>query len=116
MNDLIEELRSLIISTLNLEEVQPEERISSDALSRKSWTGVYAVPVDSSTDSVPDHSLSVQLLRGTRDYALFAASRNNPERREPISNVDGAIGIVTGISMATRTIDIVNGLAQHTSQ
>lgn len=94
------------------EEVQPEESIESDALLRKSWTGVYAVPVEDSLDAVPDHSLGIQLLRGTTDYALFAASRNNPERREPISNVDGAIGIVAGISLASRKVDIVNGTVQ----
>lgn len=98
------------------EEVQPEESINSDALLRKSWTGVYAVPVADSMEAVPDHSLSIQLLRGTTDYALFAASRNNPERREPISNVDGAIGIVTGISLASRNVDIVNGTVQTASQ
>ena len=98
------------------EEVQPEENIQSDPFSRKLWTGVYAVPVDDSTEAVPDHSLSIQLLRGTTDYALFAASRNNPERREPISNIDGAIGIVTGISLATRQVDIINGTIQFPSQ
>ena len=98
------------------EEVQPEENIQSDPFSRKLWTGVYAIPVEDSTDAVPDHALSIQLLRGTTDYALFAASRNNPERREPISNIDGAIGIVTGISLATRQVDIINGTIQFPSQ
>ena len=97
------------------EEVQPEENITSDTFSRRSWTGVYAVPVEDSLDSVPDHSLSIQLLRATTDYALFAASRNNPERREPISNIEGAIGIVTGISLATKHVDIVGGIVQTTT-
>lgn len=98
------------------EEVQPEEAIQGDTFSRKSWTGVYAVPVEDSLSGIPDHSLSIQLLRGTTDYALFAASRNNPERREPISNIEGAIGIVTGISLATKQIDIVSGTVQLPNQ
>ena len=98
------------------EEVQPEETIQGDTFSRKSWTGVYAVPVEDSLSSIPDHSLSIQLLRGTTDYALFAASRNNPERREPISNIEGAIGIVTGISLATKQVDIVSGTVQRLDQ
>ena len=96
------------------EEVQPEESIETDALARKSWTGVYAVAVDDSLEAIPDHSLAVQLLRGTADYALFAASRNNPQRREPISNVEGAIGIVTGIALASENVEIVNGMVQNT--
>ena len=98
------------------EEVQPEENIISDTFSRKSWTGVYAVPVEDSLSSIPDHSLSIQLLRGTTDYALFSASRNNPERREPISNVEGAIGIVTGISLATKHVEILGGTVQFSDQ
>lgn len=93
------------------QEVQPEENINGDPLSRKTWTGVYAVPVTDSLSAIPDHSLTVQLVRGTTDYALFAASRNNPERREPISNIEGAIGIVAGISLDALEIDIVNGTA-----
>lgn len=95
------------------EEVQPEENIDLDPFSRRSWTGVYAVPTDDSLGTVPDHALTVQLLRGTNAYALFAASRNNPERREPISNIDGAIGVIAGISLATAEIHIEGGQAQE---
>ena len=91
------------------EEVQLEQNVNRDAAARHSWTGVYAVPVNDSLSILTDHALTVQLLRGTNAYALFAASRNNPERREPISNIEGAIGIVAGISVATTQVAIEHG-------
>ena len=78
---------------------------------QRSWTGVYAVPVADSLSLPPTHSLTVQLVRGTRAYADFAASRNIPERREPISNIDGAIGILAGIALDAKAFEVNNGLA-----
>ena len=89
-------------------EVQQETGVQQDTRSRHSWTGVYAVPVPDSLASVPDHTLVVQLLRSTDAYALFASSRDNPEQREPISNLDGAVGIVAGISQSTVELQIEN--------
>ena len=98
---------------LLVEEVQPEYAITQDHQFQRKWTGVYAVPVSDSLAPIPDHDLTVQLLRGTDAYALFAASRNNPERREPISNIDGAIGIIAGISLATTDVVVANGRVQE---
>ena len=95
------------------EEVQPERDLSTRATSSRSWTGVYAVPVEDSLATVPDHSVSVQLIRSSEAYALFTASRNVPERREPISNIDGAIGIMAGISLDSLTVHVVNGVAEQ---
>lgn len=91
------------------EAVQAERTIPRDTRFRRSWTGVYAVPVADSLATAPPHSVSVQLLRGSQAYARFASSRNVPERREPISNIDGAIGILAGISLDTLTVEVVNG-------
>ncbi len=78
---------------------------------QRTWTGVYAVPVEDSLSSPPAHNLTVQLVRGTRAYADFAASRNTPERREPISNITGAIGILAGIALDSKAFEVKNGLA-----
>ncbi|MFT4604663.1 MAG: hypothetical protein ACI9W4_001396 [Rhodothermales bacterium] len=64
-----------------------------------SWTGIYAVPVESATTPLPPHVLRVAAVRGELDYARFALSRNDPDRREPVSNVTGGIGIVAGIAL-----------------
>lgn len=95
------------------EEVQAEQDVPIQATSSRSWTGVYAVPVDDSLASVPDHSVSVQLIRSSEAYARFTASRNVPERREPISNIEGAIGIMAGISLDTLTVHVVDGVAKQ---
>lgn len=78
---------------------------------QRAWTGVYAVPVDDSLSLPPTHNLTVQLVRGTRAYADFANSRNIPERREPISNIDGAIGILAGIALDSKAFEVKHGLA-----
>lgn len=98
------------------EEVQSEQELPIQASSSRSWTGVYAVPVGDSLAAVPDHSLSVQLIRSSEAYARFTASRNVPERREPISNIDGAIGIMAGISLDTFTVHVINGVAKQRSK
>ncbi len=64
-----------------------------------SWTGIYAVPVESATTPLPRHLLRVAAVRGELDYARFALSRTDPDRREPVSNVSGGIGIVAGIAL-----------------
>lgn len=66
---------------------------------RHQWTGVYAVPVDSAETPLPKHALTVDLVRGDDAFADFATSRTDPERRAPISNIDGALGIATAIAL-----------------
>jgi hypothetical protein len=66
---------------------------------RRAWTGVYAVPVEDSTSSFPNHGLTASLTRGDTAFAAFAESRDNPERREPISNVEGGLGIATAVAI-----------------
>ena len=63
------------------------------------WTGVYAVSVPTEDDSLPEHGLRVSLVRSGPDYARFAASRHDPDQREPISGVQGGIGIVAAVSV-----------------
>jgi regulatory protein len=57
----------------------------------RTWAGVYAVPAEDSTAAVPRHRLAVTLTRGDTAFAAFARSRDDPERREPVSNVRGSI-------------------------
>ena len=84
---------------LRQDEVLHERTLASSENSYVHWTGVYAVPVESREAAFPDHRLRVSLLRSTSVYARFARSREAPERREPVSNVEGALGIVAGISV-----------------
>lgn len=80
-----------------------EDRAAAEAGQRR-WTGVYLVMVDDKNDPIPPHLLRVAVLRSGEDYARFASSRTAPERREPISNVRGAIGIAAGISVDSLTV------------
>lgn len=66
---------------------------------RRQWKGVYAVPVEDSTSVFPAHPLAATLTRGDTAFAAFARSRTDPERREPISNVDGGLGIATAVAV-----------------
>lgn len=72
----------------------------------RTWTGVYAVGVDALDDPVPDHALRIAIIRSGRDYARFASSRHAPDRREPASNLKGAIGIFTAISVDSIRVQI----------
>ncbi len=75
---------------------------------RRAWTGVYAVPVAGSTSAVPKHNLTVTLTRGDTSFAAFARSRDDPERREPISNVTGGLGIATAVALDTLQVAVVS--------
>lgn len=81
----------------------------SPAGPERQWTGVYAVSAADSTDPVPAHRITVSLTRGDSAFASFASSRTDPERREPVSNVDGAIGIATAIALDTIGFDVEQG-------
>jgi hypothetical protein len=83
--------------------LQPAEIRREDAYPRSDettrWRGVYAVPVDSSAAPLPRHNLTTALVRGDTAFAAFAQTRTDPDRREPISNVNGALGIATAVSV-----------------
>jgi len=87
-------------------EVFRERSVQPDAFGRREWTGVYAVPVDDEADPLPAHELKAALLRSGTDYARFATSRDDPQRREPVSNVAGGIGIVAGISVDSLRVEV----------
>lgn len=71
------------------------------------WRGVYAVGVPDADAPMPDHQLRVSIVRSGEDYARFAASRDAPDRREPISNLDGAVGIFTAIAVDSLHVRVV---------
>jgi len=85
-------------------QVLPEISLQPDDTGVLVWNGVYAITVEFADTPVPAHALKVSLLRGDRSFALFESSRDNPERREPVSNVRGGIGFVGGISLDTLRI------------
>lgn len=91
------------------EQILRERDLPRDAAGRRSWTGVYAVPVAGADDPLPPHQLRVSVLRSGRDYARFASSRSAPDRREPRTNVQGALGIVAGISVDSMTVHVGHG-------
>ncbi|WP_157621190.1 DUF4249 domain-containing protein [Salisaeta longa] len=63
------------------------------------WSGVYAVPVDSATAPLPVHEVRTALVRGPAAYASFITSSTDPDRREPTSNVEGALGVAVGVAV-----------------
>ena len=95
---------------LRSDQILPEEDLpSSNGL--RTWTGVYAVRVDSADDPLPVHKLRVALVRSGVDYARYASTRNAPERRAPVSNVSGGIGIFTAISVDSTHLRIEHNAA-----
>lgn len=72
------------------------------------WRGVYAVPVEASTDPLPPHALDVVLLRSGPDYARYVLSRTDPDRREPVGNVRGGLGIAVGLALDRQTLAVGN--------
>lgn len=80
-------------------EVRREDRFLRVGTNDRRWTGVYAVPVDSSTAPLPPHRLVATVVRGDSSFANFAQSRTDPELREPISNVEGGLGIATALAV-----------------
>ncbi len=73
---------------------------------RRTWTGVYAVGVSRESDPLPPHRLRVALVRSDAAYARFAATQGDPERREPVSNVEGGLGIVAGIAVDSLSLRV----------
>lgn len=81
-------------------EIQREDRFFGDR-GTPQWRGVYAVPVDSSDAPLPPHDLTTALVRGDTAFASFAQTRTDPDRREPLSNVNGALGVALGVAVDT---------------
>lgn len=77
---------------------------------QRTWTGVYAVPVEDSTSPFPRHRLTATLTRGDTTFAAFVRSRDDPERREPISNVAGGLGIATAVALDSLRRDVTPDL------
>ncbi len=90
--------------------LQPEavfrERSVAARNGRRRWRGVYAVPVEAENDPLPPHGLRVTLVRGGADYAAFATSRDDPARREPISNVEGGLGMAVAIALDSVRVEV----------
>lgn len=83
----------------------PEALLRENALpspgGARVFVGVYAVPVATQQAPLPEHALRIALVRGAGDYARFIASRDAPDRREPVSNVRGGRGVFAGVSVDT---------------
>ena len=94
------------------EEVRLESAFASSSNApQMTWSGVYAIPVADSLAPPPEHNVTIQLIRSTQAYADFAASRHTPERREPVSNIDGAIGVLAGIALDSIEFEVKDGVA-----
>jgi hypothetical protein len=92
-------------------EVRREDRYPDTKAGRK-WRGVYAVPVDTSTAPLPEHRLTAVLVRGDTAFADFARTRADPDRREPVSNVSGGLGIATGVAIDSLRRTVTEGTEQ----
>lgn len=71
------------------------------------WEGVYAVPVGTPDSPLPAHSLRVVLRRGDDRFARFITSREAPDRREPVTNVNGGLGFIGGVSTDSIRVDVL---------
>lgn len=76
------------------------------------WKGVYAVPVESETAPLPTHTLEAALVRGDTAFASFAQSRTDPERREPISNIEGALGVALAVAVDSVSRVVTDSLSE----
>ena len=91
---------------LRPEQIFRERNTPRDVQGRRSWTGVYAVPVETHETPLPAHPLRVAIIRSGQDYARFVSGRDDPERREPASNVEGAVGIFAGLSLDSLSVQV----------
>ncbi len=73
---------------------------------KRSWIGLYAIAVNDADDPLPEHSVRLSVVRSGRDYADYVFTRTAPDRREPVSNVTGALGIVAGISVDSLVVQL----------
>jgi hypothetical protein len=79
---------------------------------KRRWEGVYAVPVEDSTSAFPRHTLTATLTRGDTAFAEFARSRDDPARREPVSNVQGGLGVATAVAIDSVQRSVAPGAGQ----
>lgn len=107
--DTTESSSRVVSFFLQPDEVRREDRFRVEEDERQ-WMGVYAVPVEDSTSTFPRHDLTATLVRGDTSFAAFARSRNDPERREPISNVTGGLGIATAVATDSLRRAMVPGI------
>jgi hypothetical protein len=91
---------------LDTDETQREAEYASEAPDVRRWSGTYAVPVETLGDALPPHTLDVFVVRSGTDYAEYALSRTEPGRREPVGNVEGGLGIVAGVALDGRTVQV----------
>ncbi|CAM3352569.1 DUF4249 family protein [Rhodothermus bifroesti] len=84
---------------LRTEQILRESQSDQNSRGQHYWTGVYAIPVEKAHDPLPPHRLRVALVRSGQAYARFASSRKAPERREPVSNVVGGLGIAAALAL-----------------
>ena len=101
---------------LSSDEISSENDFDLGQDGLRTWTGVYAVGVERADDPLPPHLLRVALVRSGSDYARFASTRQAPVRREPISNVTGAIGIFTAISVDSTRLSVAHGMDVQVSR
>jgi hypothetical protein len=96
--------------------LQPAEVRREDGYARRDgasqWRGVYAVPVDSGGAPLPSHNVTTALVRGDTAFAAFAQTRTDPDRREPISNVEGGLGIAVAVSVDSLVRAVEPGMAR----
>lgn len=92
---------------LRSDEVLFEDAATIASSGHRRWQGVYAVRVDGPDAPFPRHGLRISLLRSGPDYARFALSRDAADRREPVGNIDGGLGIFAAIA-----IDSLNVLVE----
>lgn len=92
--------------------IRREDRFSQIGPNRV-WNGVYAVPVDSATAPLPRHRLRTALVRGDSAFAAFAQSRTDPDRREPISNVNGGLGVALAVAVDSLSRTVTDTLSMR---
>jgi hypothetical protein len=97
---------SAVVDFVLLTDATRREADLADGGAVRRWSGVYAVPVEAPSDPLPAHALDVVLLRSGPDYARYALSRTDPDRREPVGNVRGGLGIAVGLSLDRRTLAV----------
>lgn len=93
-------------------EIKREDRFAQRGDARQ-WKGVYAVPVDSSDAPLPEHDLTTAVVRGDTSFASFAQTRTDPDRREPLSNVDGALGVALAVSVDSLARGLTDALSEQ---
>jgi hypothetical protein len=91
---------------LRPEAVFREREAAGAGAGRPRWQGVYALGADGPEAPLVPHRLRVAVVRGDSAYAAFATSRDDPDRREPVSNVTGGLGLATAVALDTLTLSV----------